>query len=135
MTPSLRIRNRQLVNIARRLLAQEQARGNNLSFSELVDMVLATRPSGHFVEYDRASRMMRALATGRNVLLTPTSRAQYAEIADQVAEARRQNSRMNYSRALSFVLQFKRPSRFYIEPDTLKRILRPYFEMRLVARM
>lgn len=96
---------------------------------------MATRPPGHYVEYDRASRMLRAISTGHYVLLSATSRAQYDEIAAQVAEVRRDNSRLSFSRALSFVLQFKRPSRFYIEPDTLRRILRPHFEMRLVARM
>lgn len=95
---------------------------------EVLAIALAMQPHSHYLSYDTASRKLHAIERhGIDALVTgENTRALYTELSEQVANVMRTRSQLGFDEALSFVLNFCRPSRFYMSLDTARRIIMPY---------
>lgn len=95
---------------------------------EVLLEALAMQPHSHYLSYDTASRKLHAIERyGIDSLVsTDITKALYAELGEQVARVMRTRRKLGFDRALSFVINFCRPSRFYMSLDTARRIITPY---------
>lgn len=95
---------------------------------EVLLAALAMQPHSHYLSYDTASRMLHAIERHGidSVVSTDITKALYVELGEQVAKVMQTRRTLCFRRALSFVLNFSRPSRFYMSLDTARRIIAPY---------
>ncbi len=134
MKSSTKMRNADLVANARRLLAFATRRGKTMNISQLLVAALSRQPKMHYVDFDTASRKLHAIERRglEAVVRTTLARQQWSELRDQVAEAMSTRRHLSFVQALTFVLHFRRPSRFYIAPNSAFKILNRYFRPSLV---
>lgn len=105
-----------------------------MNISELIKATLRRRPRMLYIDYDTASAKLHAIDKYglEAVAHTAESRAQWSELRQQVADAMAARRRLSFDQALTFVLHFKRPSRFYLTPNTVYKILCANFRTGLV---
>lgn len=134
MKSSTKMRNADLVATARRLLAFATGRGKTMNVSQLLAATLSCQPKMHYIDFDTASRKLHAIERRglESVVRTPIARQQWAELRGQVAEAMSTRRHLSFVQALTFVLHFRRPSRFYIAPNSAFKILHHHFRPSLV---
>ncbi len=134
MKTSTTMRTADLVANASRLLAFATRRGKTMNISQLLLAALSRQPKMHYIDFDTASRKLHAIERRglEAVVRTPLAQQQWAELRDQVAEAMSTRRRLSFVQALTFVLHFRRPSRFYIAPNSAFKILNRHFRPSLV---
>ena len=134
MKKSTMMRNADLVLCARQVLSLSVSRKQVLNLSQLIEATLSRRPKMHYIDYDRASRVLHAIdVRGLDAVVKgKMARMYWTELRDQVAEAMSSRRNLNFARALTFVLSFRRPSRFYITPNAAFKILSAHFRAGLV---
>lgn len=128
------MRNADLIGAARQCVNLARQRGETMNFTDLIAAAEACRPKAHYIEYEAASRRLKAIER-RGLEATVSSapaRRQWAELQQQVMETMAKRRKLSFSQALTFVLHFRRPSRFYLTPLAVFKIIRPYFKMVLV---
>lgn len=93
----------------------------------VLERAINTRPLCHYLSYDTASKRLHAIRRHglTNVVKEKIARQMWAELAGQVSEIMSQHPDKSFEKALSFVLNFCRPSRFHISLDTARRIVAP----------
>lgn len=128
------MRNRDLTEASRRCAQLARQRGQRLTLGELMAAAAACRPKLHYIEYETASRRLKQIERkGLEACVRPgPARQQWKELAEQVAEAQAARRKLSFSQALTFVLHFRRPSRFYLTPASVFKIIRPHFTSVLV---
>ena len=79
----------------------------------------------HYVDFDTASDKLHAIRRhGLDAIVnTAEGRAKWAELGQQVDEIMAARRRLTFAQALSFVLHFRRPSRFYITRNAAYKII------------
>ncbi len=99
----------------------------------VIARALAMQPRAHYLAFDSASRRLHRIE--RRGLEAEVSediaRAMWAELRSQVEETMARQRVKSFDKALSFVLNFCRPSRFYMSVDTARRILSPHLSYSL----
>lgn len=127
-------RNQDLLSVARQAFVTAASRGRIMNITELIAATLCRRPKMHYVDYDTASAKLHAIDKYglEAVVHTTEGRAQWSELRQQVAETMAARQRLSFSQALTFVLHFRRPSRFYLSPNTAYKILCDNFRIGLI---
>lgn len=127
-------RNQDLLSVARQIYVMAATRGRIMNISELIKATLSRQPKMHYVDFDTASAKLHAIDRHglEAVVHTAEGRAQWSELRDQVAAAMAARRRLTFAQALTFVLHFRRPSRFYIAPNTAYKILCDNFRIGLI---
>ncbi|MDE6207938.1 MAG: hypothetical protein K2M55_09030 [Muribaculaceae bacterium] len=101
---------------------------------ELIDRAMAARPQQFYLSYDTARRLLKTYYDhGHEAFLYAEKAAEVEELAAHVERAMARNRRMRLSEALTFVLHFCRPSRFYISRDSATRIIRRHFTTSIIC--
>lgn len=116
------MRDEALIKAARRVW--ERNGGRVRDRMELARLTVRESAPGYFVQYEHAERMMRQYRQGRLKAEKSTRREMWHEIGQKVAERMVRNPRMSYNAAVADVLCVEHASRFFLEPDTVSRILR-----------
>lgn len=127
-------RDAEFIAICLDIIRQHNRSGRDCRLAEVIDLALARRPRCHYVSYDHASRILHVihragLTAGENRL----QRLKWLELYNQVKAAMEGPRRLSFDKALTFVLGFMRPSRFYIERERALRLLRPHISYKLYA--
>lgn len=127
-------RNQDLLSVARQTFVMAASRGRIMNISELIEATLRRRPKMHYVDFDTASAKLHAIDRYglEAVVHTAEGRAQWSELRQQVAEAMAARRRLSFAQALSFVLHFRRPSRFFLARNTAYKILCSKFRIGLI---
>ncbi len=137
MKTLIQLRNEDFVRCCIDIFRNDCAMGAIRPLDTVIERALACQPLCHYLDYDSVSAKLHRI--GRRGLeaevSSPLFRAMWQELAEQVAETRQRRGRLNHAQALTFVLTFKRPSRFYISPDTAKRLLRPHITYSLTNKL
>lgn len=135
MKSLIQMRNEDFCRRCRRIFEADISKGAHPSLDELVKRSLAQAPMSHYINYDTASNRLTQIEKRgvEAVFKEEEARQMWRELHGQVKEtmALRGCSR---EKALSFVLNFRHPSRFYISMDTARRLLAPYVSYTLVFR-
>lgn len=129
MPKTTSLRNKDLIARAKHIARAEAAAGRRPNLEQLADLVRAAQPLHFYQNYDHASRMLHIIERhGEDALGAGTeSRALWLDMYRQVKEVMELRKRLNFSQALTHVLIFRRPERFYISRDTARRIISPHF--------
>ncbi len=123
-------RNHEFLRRCIDLAGAELREGRSIDIDSIIDRVLAMQPRSHYLNYDTASRRLHIIERRglERAVASKLLRAMWQEIGEQVA-ATMHSRRCPFDRALSFVLNFCRPSRFYMTRDTARRILAPHIAL------
>ncbi|GFI14597.1 hypothetical protein IMSAGC008_02157 [Muribaculaceae bacterium] len=126
-------RNRDFIEVCLSIIRREQRSGKSPSLAAVVAEALSRSPRCHYVAYDRASEILHMLerSGSAGIATSNLQRVRWLELYSQVREAIDGPRKLSFDKALSFVLAFRRPSRFYIHPARAIRLLRPYIEYRI----
>lgn len=133
-TTATKARDAEFIAICLDIIRQHNRSGHPCRLTDVIEQALSRRPRCHYVSYDHASRILHVihrggLATGRNRV----QRLKWLELYNQVKETMEGPRRLSFDKALTFVLGFMRPSRFYIERERAIRLLRPHISYQLYA--
>lgn len=136
MKDMTKTRNSDFVRRCVDLYESEAARGNYPPLDEILFKAIAQRPMAYYVNFDRASRQLHRIERDGldAVAVNRLSRRMWTEMREQIDEVMRDNPGKRFDSALSYVLNFRRPSRFFINLDTARRIIRPYLNYTLRRR-
>ena len=134
MKKTTQMRNADLLVNARQVLSIATARGEVLNVAQLMAATINRSPKMHYVDYDRASKVLHAIESrGIDAVVgNGMARMQWEELRRQVDETMARRSKLTFSQALTFVLHFRRPSRFYITANAAFRILNRHFRTAVV---
>ncbi len=124
-----RARNSEFIRRCIQIYQRDLKSGITPVLDDIVDRAIAMQPHSHYVAFDSASKRLHAINKRgmENVVNSPLAQQMWSEIAAQVQQTMDSRNCKSFDRALSFVLNFCRPSRFYITRDTARRIALPYF--------
>lgn len=93
----------------------------------VIDRALAMSPCSHYISYDTAARKLYKIRRRglENEVKEKLARQMWSEIIAQINEFLQIYPKKSFDAALTFVMNYRRPSRFYISRDAARRILRP----------
>lgn len=120
------LRNRNIVALLRDKKRNLALAGAKVSKTELVETVMSAQPWAHYVDFDYASRMMHRLwQKGPEALgCRGLALRKWLDLAEQVKDVMASTKLSNVNSALTYVLNFRRPPRFYISPRTIDELIR-----------
>lgn len=129
-------RNREFIRRCIDIFERDCREATVQSLESVLDRALARQPCCHYVGYDLASRKLHLIERRglENVVKEELAREKWREIRRQVDDVLAQNPRKTFDMALSFVLNFCRPSRFYMSRDTARRLITPHLCYHLSRR-
>lgn len=135
MQKATQARDAEFISVCRQIIERYNRSGHRCSLSLVLDEALAHAPRCHYVSYDYASRVLHQMEMAGGVPAgTTLRRLRWAELYNQVKETMEGPRRLTFDKALSFVLAFRRPSRFYIDRARATRLLRPHVIFRLYSK-
>ncbi len=116
-------RNEAFVACALRILSVYNSCGRHIDREKLLREALASQPPSYFVDFDRASGVLRTLM-GRPVPAKPSMRQRmWLEMLQQVRNVMATRN-LPFHKSLAFVLNYRRPSRYWLARATAERLLR-----------
>lgn len=121
-------RNEEFLRRCRKMFRDDYEAGTMRPLQEIINTVMHQQPRGHYLNYETASRRLHLIERrGLEAVVTEElGRQMWTELRAQVDEVMARQKKKSFQQALTFVLTFCRPSRFYITYDTARRILTPY---------
>lgn len=124
----IQARNEEFLRRCRKMLRDDFEAGTIRPLKEIINTVMHQQPRGHYLNYDTAARRLHLIERrGLEAVVTEElGRRMWAELRAQVDEVMARQKKKSFQKALTFVLSFYRPSRFYMTYDTARRILSPY---------
>lgn len=123
MQTQIELRNRAFVKQAMAILARHLQAGERLTRRQLVEKALASRPPSYFMEQDQVALVLGILDGKPDFRPSTERQAMWLELKKKVADLTDGPRRLRRCQAISFVLNFTRPSRFFISPKTADRLL------------
>lgn len=125
---------RAFVGQAMRVLSSALKNSERLSRAQLIERTLATRPPAYFVSYEYASRVLHRIEGAEpGAVGTSLRTGMWLELADDVRTTMSARN-LSFSKALTFVLAYRRPSRWYISAGHAATLLRGHIrESRAVS--
>lgn len=130
MTNVLKARDAEFIAKCKQLIRRRNLAGEKVNLYDVINEVVNSRPRCHYANYDTASRILHAIERGgADCAGRGLQRLKWIELYNQVRETIDGPRRLTFDKALSFVLSFRRPSRFYIDPIRAARILRPHIRV------
>ena len=129
MKDSTLIRNREFTRRCIELYKRDISQGAVPTIDNLIDRVTLMQPHAYYIAYDTAAgRIYEIKKYGmEKVVSSAVARKMWQEMIDAVEQTMATRGCMSFDKALSFVLNFRRTSRFYISRDTARRILTKHF--------
>ncbi len=123
------IKNRELVEHAKRIVRKAAADKRPLTFMQLCEEVQRARPLHFYVGYDRAVMILKRIERHgvESTLCGDESRAMWLDLSQQVREIMSARPRLTFAQALTQALYFSRPQRFYMTVAAIKRVLGKHF--------
>lgn len=115
-------RNRNFVDVCRRLLREGSVKDTD-SRDILVKRALMERPLHYYVSLRRAAEVY--MQWQQDSARVPEGL--WTDLCRDLDREHELRPWLATSRAIEFVVLFKRPQRFYIAPSTARKILQPYF--------
>lgn len=139
MNDSATARNRAFVKRCLELIERRNRNNAPVEIREIVAEAIASPPPCHFAGYKLAShnicRLVQRMRKHPDTQRASNLRQQcWFEMAQQVMAEMDGPRKLTFAKALSFVLNFRRPSRYYLTEERALRLLRPYIERRSVIR-
>lgn len=127
MKTATQLRNEEFLRRCIGIFDKDHQEGRISTLPDIIARATAMQPHSHYLSYDTASRRLhRIMRNGlENEIKEDLAREMWAEILEQVKTCMSSTPPKSFDKALSFVLNFCRPSRFYISYDTAKRIISP----------
>ncbi|MCH5221022.1 MAG: hypothetical protein J1F05_01660 [Muribaculaceae bacterium] len=127
MKTMIECRNEEFLRRCAAIFEREYKSGKVLPIDKIIDQVLAMQPRSHYLTYDTAARRLHKIhRLGiENVVKEDIARDMWRELQTQIDEYLAQYPKRSFHKALSFVLNYRRPSRFYISRDSARRIIAP----------
>ena len=126
---STSLRNKDIIARARHIANKARMEGRSLTLEALAEETRASQPLHFYQNYDRASQMLHRierLGIGA-IVASAENKAMWLDLYMKVEKVLATRPRLNFSQALTHVLVFGRPDRFYLQTDTVRRIISPYF--------
>lgn len=121
-------RNRDFVRRCFEIYEAHLREGVSLTPDELVVIALQSRPRAHYLSFETASKKLHLIErSGIGIVKEAAARAMWTELRSQVDEVMRVRGNLTFSAALSAVLNFGRPTRFYMSEGRARNIIRPYY--------
>lgn len=121
-------RNRDFIRRCFEIYESHLREGVGLTAEELVRLALQAQPRAHYLSFDTASKKLHLIERcGIGIVKEAAARAMWTELRSQVDEVMRVRRNLTFSAALSAVLNFGRPTRFYMSVERARKIIRPYF--------
>lgn len=129
-------RNEEFVRRCVAIFRNDFAEGTVRPLDSIITRALAMQPRSWYISYDTASKRLHAIERHGmdSIVQCHLARCQWEELRKQVDEIIAANPRKTFDAALSFVLNFCRPSRFYISRDTARRLLTPHLTYSLTLK-
>ena len=120
---------RAFVGQAMQILSSALANSERLTRAQLIERTLACRPPAYFVSYEYASRVLHKIMDAPAGSIGRTLRTgMWLELADEVRAVMAMRG-LRFCKALTFVLSYRRPSRWYISADHAATILRDFIKV------
>lgn len=123
MTTLIQLRNRAFLRQALAILGRHIAAGERIGRRTLLLKTLECRPPSYFVQYDRAAAVLKFIERRQMPPDNSERREMWLEIHRRVHELTNGPRHLKPHKALSFVLNFTQPSRYFISLRTADRIL------------
>lgn len=119
-------RNYDFVRRCVEIYEHERAQGKRPELDEVLFRAIGSSPKGYYVNFDTASRQLHRIRRRGlgSISCSPWLKKMWEELGTHVDEAMAGGKK--FDAALSYVLNFRRPSRYFINIDTARRIIRPY---------
>lgn len=116
------------------LFERDDRNGRVQSLDSVISRALLMQPHSHYLSYDTASRRIHRIRRYgmEHEVKEPLAQQMWEEVDRQIDEVRARFPGKTFDMALTFVLNYCRPSRFYISLDTARRIIAPNVSYRLV---
>lgn len=117
-------RNRDFTKRALAILSDYLHRHEHISRHELIIKTLAQRPSCYYVDIDHASRILSKIMNTNKPKHAGVIMEMWYEMADKVKALMTGPRRLSRHKAVAFVLNFDRPSRFFMTYRRACEVLR-----------
>lgn len=129
MPSNTSLRNKDLIARARHIAYKARMEGRSLTLDALAEATRASQPLHFYQNYDRASQVLHRIERcGINAIVASAeNRAMWLDLYMKVEKVLATRPRLNFSQALTHVLVFGRPDRFYLQKDTVRRLISPHF--------
>lgn len=134
MKTPLQMRNEEFRRRCVEIFNDDYRQGKFPTVDSILERAMAKQPRCFYVNYDRASRRLSQIERyGLDVAVKEEeSRNMWGEIMGHVQAYLLQNPKASRCTALTFVLNFRRPSRFHISKANARRIIRGLTRMQIV---
>lgn len=123
MQTPIQQRNQAFVRQAMAILATHMQTGERITRRQLINKALACRPPAYFTHHDKISSVLTVLARHHCPEPKTERQAMWMEIKQRVDDLMTGPRKLNRPQAISFVLNFTRPSRYFISYVTAERLL------------
>ena len=136
MKEMTRQRNADFVHRCLEIYERERALGKRPELDEVLFRAMGSSPKVYYVSFDTASRQLQRIRRhGINVIRgSAAAKKMWAEMNSYIDEVLKKEPRKKFDSALSYVLNFRRPSCYYINLDTARRIIRPYITYSIIYK-
>lgn len=123
-------RNKEFARACISILEENCRNGVDESIDDVLRRAIKTKPSCFHVEFETASKKLANYNPylKNEVHLNKINGQMWHELFDTMMECKRLIPNPNFTKVLSYVLNFRSPSRFYISMDTARNIIRPYMK-------
>lgn len=133
---AIQARDAEFIAICTEIIRRNNKSGRKSVIFNVIDEAIHRRPRCHYVSYDHASRILHIIdRKGIEGTATGLRALKWLEIYNQVKESMEGPRHLSFDKALSFVLGFMRPSRFYIDHARAMKLLRPHISYRLCTKL
>lgn len=133
MKSQIENRNQEFRRRCIEIFERDVREGGARPLESVLERALAMQPHSHYLSYDTASRRIHRIHRYgiEKVVKERLAREMWRELVGQIEDVQARFPRKTFDMALTFVLNFYRPSRFYMSLDTARRIVAPNLSYRL----
>lgn len=117
------LRNRAFVKQALAILSRHMRAGERITRRQLVEKALASRPPSYFINQDQVSIVLSAIDRMPDFKPASERHAMWLEIRNRVRNLMEGPRKLRRHEAVSFVLNFTQPSRYFISHKTADRLI------------
>lgn len=134
---SAKARDAEFVHVCLAHARRSRASGENTTLFHIIDRALHTQPRCHYVNYEYASKVLHGMENcgAEAACSNRLHHLKWTELHGQVREAMDGPRKLTFCKALTFVLAFRRPSRFYISHRHAMRLISPYLFTRSTVQL
>lgn len=127
-------RNNDLLSNALRIVHHCRKQGIKLDIKSLTRLTLACHPQNYYLSFSRAFDIVETYRRkGEKGFCNESSIAQAKELYDNVQKVKQRKPKTTIIDAISFTLNFMRPSRFHISEASAIRIIRRHFAIGIIC--